>query len=434
MYISQVEITDICCFKKIQFDLESGSEIDKLFLILGDNGTGKTTILRCIAMGLCEEADAWALAAELYGEIIRYGETKGTIKIWLKNDHGSPKSLLIETTFYRIDSGYKITQKTVPKENFPWKDIFVCGYGAARFKFETRDYSKYETLESVFTLFNYDAPLQNPELILRRLDSKDVKIDLKKEILPLIEAILMLDSGSLRLTRGGVELSGPWGTFMPMRGVGDGHKAILSVICDLLGWGLFYDDKILGHKLSGIVLLDEIEQHLHPSWQKEILRILKKQFPHIQFIITSHSPLCAIGTTDLKDEECQLMLMLQKDTFVDAISKLKPPRDSRADQVLTSYLFGLETSGDSAIRRDIVRYSNLGAKKRTQEEEDEFISLQNRLNDILGQAETELERKVATAVKEVLEREPNLNDVKRQVLDYEVKRQLKELFGDEIKL
>jgi len=284
------------------------------------------------------------------------------------------------------------------------------------------------------TLFNYDTPCQNPELILRRLDDDDVEVDLKKEILPLLERILALPPKSIKLSKRGIELNGPWGTFIPMGAVGDGYQAHLSVICDLIGWAMFYDDKMLCHNLRGIVLLDEIEQHLHPTWQKRVIKLLKEQFPQIQFIATSHSPLCAIGTTDLSDAECQLMLLLQKDTFVDAISKLKPPRGRRADQVLTSYLFGLETSGDNAIKRDIVKYSNLGVTKRTLEEEGEFISLQNRLNDILGQGETELERKVAAAVKEVLEREPDLTDLKRQVLDYEVKRQLKELFGDEIKL
>ena len=430
MYISQVKITDIRCFKKIQFNLEP---TNKWLLILGDNGTGKTTILRCIAMGLCEVADAWALVPELYGELIREGEDKGVIKIDLKKDSSSSDILSIETTFSRIDSGYNITQTTVP-ETFPWGDIFVCGYGAARFRFQTRDHADYETLESVMTLFNYDTPCQNPELILRRLDGDDVEVDMKKEILPLLERILVVPPESIKLSKRGIELNGPWGTFIPMGAVGDGYQAYLSVICDLLGWAMFYDDKMLGHNLGGIVLLDEIEQHLHPTWQKQVIKLLKEQFPQIQFIATSHSPLCAIGTTDLRDEECQLMLLLQEDTFVDAISKLKPPRDSRADQVLTSYLFGLETSGDNAIRRDIVRYLNLGAIKRTSEEEDEFISLQNRLNNILGQGETALERKVAAAVKEVLEREPNLTDLNRQVLDYEVKFQLKELFGNEIKL
>lgn len=41
---------------------------------------------------------------------------------------------------------------------------------------------------------------------------------------------------------------------------------------------------------SGIVLIDEIELHLHPEWQRKIIHALRSTFPNIQFIITTHSP------------------------------------------------------------------------------------------------------------------------------------------------
>ena len=44
-------------------------------------------------------------------------------------------------------------------------------------------------------------------------------------------------------------------------------------------------------KMSGVVIIDEIEQHLHPKWQSKILPSLKKNFPQVQFIVATHSPL-----------------------------------------------------------------------------------------------------------------------------------------------
>lgn len=434
MYLSRVEITDIRCFKEVVIDFNGSGGFKKWLLILGDNGTGKTTLLRSIAMGLCNETATSGLAEELYGDFIRAGSPQGTIKITLSGGRSFAKELSIETTIKRTDYGYKVVQKTEPEVEFPWKSIFVCGYGAARRKYETRDHSEYASLESVYTLFNYDAPLQNPELVLARLNYPEVGVDVEKTVFPLIEGILMLSPGSIRRTKEGLELSGPWGKFVPIGALGDGYQGTLAWICDLLGWALFFDQSMLKDHLEGIVLIDEIEQHLHPSWQKLMIRLLSQQFPKIQFIGTSHSPLTAIGTTELSDDECQLMLLLQKESFIDAISKLKPPREKRADQVLTSYLFGLTTSGDDVVRRDIERFSKLVSKARSKEEEKELMTLQARLERILGQPETELERKVATAVKEVLEKEPDLTTMKKQVIDYEVKRQLKVLVGEEIDL
>lgn len=52
---------------------------------------------------------------------------------------------------------------------FPWKSIFVCGYGAGRSEEGTEDYGKYFAVDAVYTLFKYTQPLQNPELAWRRL-------------------------------------------------------------------------------------------------------------------------------------------------------------------------------------------------------------------------------------------------------------------------
>lgn len=43
-------------------------------------------------------------------------------------------------------------------------------------------------------------------------------------------------------------------------------------------------------KTPGVVLIDEVDLSLHPTWQKRIIRILKEQFPRIQFICATHSP------------------------------------------------------------------------------------------------------------------------------------------------
>jgi predicted ATP-binding protein involved in virulence len=110
----------------------------------------------------------------------------------------------------------------------------------------------------------------------------------------------------------------------------------------MLGWMMFYDAKVFKKgkdELSGIILLDEIEHHLHPSWQKQMIKLLSDQFPKLQFITTTHSPLCAIGSANLPDDTCSLVLLTQDDDLVTARDELVPPHGQRADEILSIVVF-----------------------------------------------------------------------------------------------
>jgi len=73
----------------------------------------------------------------------------------------------------------------------------------------------------------------------------------------------------------------------------DGEKMLLLLVSDIARRLLLSDVKTISSgilSLSGIVLIDEIELHLHPAWQRKVIPALTKVFPNIQFIITTHSP------------------------------------------------------------------------------------------------------------------------------------------------
>ena len=258
--------------------------------------------------------------------------------------------------------------------------------------------------ESVYTLIKYEQPLQNPELNIRRL--KSIGID-EREIFSKVERILMLPEGSISLDFSGIKVSGPWGDKMPLDALGDGYRSTLGMIIDLFGWKSLHEATKKDFKIeqiiqmTGILLLDEIEQHLHPIWQKQIVNLLRREFPNIQFITTSHSPLCVVGTTDLTDEECSIVVLEQKEDYVEK-RVTTPPRGKRVDQVLTSYLFDLYTTSDNLIKRDIEKYSYLYNKDRTKEEEKEMNEIIKSLDKQLGSAETELEKKVGNVLNSTL--------------------------------
>lgn len=70
----------------------------------------------------------------------------------------------------------------------------------------------------------------------------------------------------------------------------DGFSALLDIIVDLMIRMQHQDKRVTEFLLPGIVLIDEIENHLHMELQRRVLRILTELFPNIQFIVTTHSP------------------------------------------------------------------------------------------------------------------------------------------------
>lgn len=474
MYITRLRLTNIRCFENLTIDFNNpGSSV----LILGDNGHGKTTILRCLAMGLCDENSAAALFRELPGEFVRrkpgaeevesgeYGEIEVDLE-----DEGVQYRIVTRITsldrfervsqhnrdsptgagLYKIENG---TKTPVSESDFPWGKIFVSGYGAGTRTQGTADFQHYLAVDAVYPLFRYDVPLQNPELIVRRLiglaraSSNDPNVQQKRAakvldtVKELLTKILGLEvADAIELTATGLVVRGHWGR-AELGELGDGYRATITWILDLLAWWFLdnkpSDEEVRQRKwfdldtsqVRGIVIVDELEQHLHPSWQRVILRLLRDSFPNIQLVVTTHSSMCVIGTTDLRDDELNLFVLRRVGPKVEQIHA-DLPRGKRADQVLTSYLFGLETASDSGIKRQIARYTCLADSDRTGAEEEEFVALREQLDETLGSGETELEQHVAVAVRQVLESRPATAQYRPEAIDYEVRRQLRELLGD----
>lgn len=393
MYITKIRLKNIRCFEDIEIDLNAGSGIRKWAVLLGNNGVGKTTLLRCIAVGLCDRTGAAGLISDLQGDWVRKDSSdgKGTIEIELRAPALS-RTVSSKLTIVNDDGRETIEDFESSFEDSP-EDILVCAYGAGRGTYGTRDYTKYRIIDSVYTLFDYELNMQNPELTLRRIQSGEVDIP---TILESIDRILMLSLGSTKLSPTGITISGPWGTFMPLGSVGDGYKSTLTWVTDFLGWAMFYQGNILKREeLSGIVLVDELEQHLHPSWQRNIISLLQDQFPNTQFIVTSHSPLCASGLADLSDENCKLVVFERAGDEGPVKAEDVPSlRGLRADQVLRSRAFGLPETRNTAIEEKLEQFRRLLLMESLNEEQEAEMS---RLRDLLeegvpGLAESEEDR------------------------------------------
>lgn len=80
----------------------------------------------------------------------------------------------------------------------------------------------------------------------------------------------------------------------------DGYKIIIAMVADIASRMAEGNPGIENPlEASGVILIDEIDLHLHPKWQREILRKLHEVFPNVQFVVTTHSPIILQGASDI---------------------------------------------------------------------------------------------------------------------------------------
>lgn len=161
------------------------------------------------------------------------------------------------------------------------------------------------------------------------------------------------------------------GMEIPFRSLSDGYKAFLGWVTDLLFHLDFACERsdLRLNEVSGIVLVDEIDLHLHPTWQMEVIGHLSKTFPRLQFIFTSHSPLVA-GSVEWMNIK-RLRLDRQHRTGVDPFEQ--PIHGLDVDQILVSDLFGMESTRAQA-KRDRLYDLRIQARKGDDEAAKQLIS------------------------------------------------------------
>jgi len=157
-------------------------------------------------------------------------------------------------------------------------------------------------------------------------------------------------------------------------------------------------------QIAGVLIIDEIDLHLHPKWQREIVSNLCSVFPNIQFIFSSHSPLVASSlsphsTLLLKRSRDKVLPLRLSDLGVDSFVGW------RADQILTGSGFDLDTTMSNSTVELLNEYEQLLAMSgRTLERENQLKALSLQLEEQFPHyAETPEARKAAYLFKEWLQ-------------------------------
>ncbi|WP_062357807.1 AAA family ATPase [Herbidospora yilanensis] len=413
MYVTELKISNVKGFTGARdFDLRltrpDGSHAGWTVLA-GRNGSGKTTILRAIALALAGPDVALGLTLE-FESWVTDECAQATVTTGLTQDDGDvsidDRPLLPGTmiSWRRLRSGRVVMIGHAPDAELgPWapdlQGWFHAGYGPFRRLVggsaeAQRLMQRPGQISRLATLFNEDASLAEGitwliDLHLRRLEGNEQAAVLLTFALRLLDDGLLPDGFQVD----GVDSDGLWarrdGRRIPMREMSDGYRAVTALVLDLVRqMSAAFPDATPSTAItrSGVVLIDEIDAHLHVSWQQKIGGWLKTHFPNIQFIVSTHSPyICQSadpgGLIRLPGVDEDLPPAVVDDDLYERVVY------GSGDDALLSDLFGIETPYSpraEAMRRRLVALERAVLRgQATLEELVEFEELQETLNSSL---------------------------------------------------
>jgi len=186
----------------------------------------------------------------------------------------------------------------------------------------------------------------------------------------------------------------------------DGYRSMLALGIDLLRWLIAAfpnaDDPM---KCPGVVLIDELDAHAHPTWQRQIGGWLRQKFPAIQFIVATHSPFLAQAADELEGN------VVLEDRGPDGVwprSDMTAVATWRIGQVLTE-LFDLSTTYKPAVEEQLRRHQDLHRRRHEQgladDEEREYQDLTSWRQEMMPVAiEDPEDRRMAQSLREAVGR------------------------------
>lgn len=347
-------------------------------LVIGKNGTCKSTLLRAIAVGLTGSHDASALLAQPLGTLVGHNAKRGSIEIELIGLEPGTKPASIRREIESAN-GKNVLVSSEPDDISQGLGVFACGYGAARGITGTDTGRTYRILDSVYGLFDYSQRLIEPELTLRRLQDY-LGMDRYRSTMAGIKRVLDLGlEDEIRLGKGGgVEITGPSvGTTVRLDEWADGYRLTFNWLLDFYAWAMRADRVHDDGTVTGILLIDELDQHLHPALQASVIPRLRSTLPGVQIIATTHSPLIALGC----DPGDLVVLRSRGDQVVRESQVPDYSGYSAADMLEDDRLFDSDIYSPDT-QRDLARYQELvrmGPEKRDDTDEEELKKIVGRL-------------------------------------------------------
>jgi hypothetical protein len=422
MYFLELAVENVRCFGPRQvLDLRDRSgRPAKWTVILGDNGVGKTTLLQSlyamkptvlplapgVLVGTVPDCSYWPV--EQRQELHRASAQQDS-EISAQVAMGDALTD-VNQSFSTVPFSEQWNPRGSTRTQYEAMsaDMFCCGYGAARRPGRAALSADARRIAGA-TLFSDSAELINVEEWLLQADysARSEAPGARERFDHIRETILRLLKESVTDVRVAgldkvppqpiIQFETPYGWVRPHQ-LSLGYKAMLSWVLDLAS-RMFERYPQSDDPLSepAVVLVDEIDLHLHPRWQRDIVGFLSERFRRTQFIVTAHSPLIVQAAADAN------LVVLRRDPGGEGhvVIENDPEivRGWRVDQLLTSDLFGLPSARPPEFARWLERRGVLLEKApRTSEEEQELVAIEQKLRSMPA-GETPEERDAESTIR-----------------------------------
>lgn len=399
MWIELLSVENVKCFEKQTIRFGSTKEAYPWITLLGENGTGKSTILQAIAIMIAGpeganqllKPEGWLKSQTKPGKLTMrlhqgindpglFGGDKKERKVFQYTLYVTGGSEL--TINNKVFTEPVITEDTNSK-TLPWlrqnallpkgKGWFGAGYGAFRrltrnnsriivpslqtpsrftnFFSQFKEDDALEAFETWMVYLDYKISKSNEDKLAQR--QKEWSIKAFNQLLPEGNSFDSIDTdGRIWFNVNGEKVS--------TVALSDGFRSVLALSGDLV-WRLINAFPESENPLDeqGVVLIDELDIHLHPTWQRTIAGLLRKTFPNIQFIMATHSPLVAAGAGE--DAITYRFYRKEDKTLIDQITNI---HTKSVDDILRSDAFNLVSVYSPQTQEKIDRYYSLKKKSK----------------------------------------------------------------------
>lgn len=333
MHVQQLSIENIRSIRQLNIDLRGEANPAGWHVLLGDNGAGKSTIVRALALALMGESNAHA-TREDWSRWLATGSESGRIDVELSSHEwdgwtaeGQVGNVPIRATASitaqtgrRRQNGHQanIEFSGTSVRRGVWGGVegwFSASFGPfRRFTGGDREMDRlfltHPRLAAHLSAFAENVALGECLRWLSNLQVQWLKEEGDGNEGDIIDAVysfiddtelLPHDARTAGVSSDRIEMLDGHGTHVAVEEMSDGYRSILSLTLELirLMFSVFDTRTALNAinttagtiALPGVVAIDEIDAHLHPAWQQRIGDWFVEHFPETQFFVTTHNPI-----------------------------------------------------------------------------------------------------------------------------------------------